>query len=162
MDLQLNKLNYSFIQKPILVGGKAMEYYGLRKSGEDTDLIASVEDVANLIKIYPTRLKDLGGDLGVCPFEFEIWKTVCFFDYGFYKEDAEEKEDHFVVSIEKLLFMKGLAIEEEKYLNDVKLITGHILNEQNKLHKMVVSENTQLLSGVNGVVYIEKSVAESK
>lgn len=31
--------NLNFSTKPLLVGGMAMEYYGLRKSGADIDLI---------------------------------------------------------------------------------------------------------------------------
>jgi hypothetical protein len=48
MDIPLEKLDYSFTKKPLLVGGKAMEYYGLRQSGADVDFIAVKEDVFNL------------------------------------------------------------------------------------------------------------------
>lgn len=139
-----------------------MEYYGLRKSGKDIDLIASEEDVFNLIKLYPTKVKDLWGDVGVCPLEFEIWKTVCLFDYNYYKENAIEKKDHFVVSIEKLLFMKALAVEKEKYLNDVKLIVKQILNDQSKLYPKVNISNQNLLSKINGVLYLEKGAPEEE
>lgn len=53
MTIDLSVLKYSFTQKPLVVGGRAMEYYGLRKSGEDIDLIAPAVDVGNLIKQYP-------------------------------------------------------------------------------------------------------------
>lgn len=156
MDLLLNKLKYSFKEKPVLVGGKAMEYYDLRKSGEDIDLVATKEDVIDLIKLYPSRVKDLYGDLGVCPFEFEIWKTICFFDYNFYAENSIEKEHYKIVSLEKLLFMKTLAIEKEKYLNDIKLIVQNIIHTQNKLYESVDSQNKRLIDGIRGITYIEK------
>ncbi len=139
-----------------------MEYYGLRKSGEDIDLIATEQDVASLIRMYPTRVKNLSGDLGVCPLEFEIWKTICFFDYSFYKQGATEKENYLIVSIEKLLFMKTLAINEEKYINDVKLIVQDILKKQNELYEEISSKNRQLLGGVNNIIYIERTDLESK
>jgi hypothetical protein len=31
-NINLAKLHYSFQTKPLLIGGKAMEYYGLRKA----------------------------------------------------------------------------------------------------------------------------------
>jgi hypothetical protein len=160
MDIPLNKLTYSFKNKPILVGGRAMEYYGLRKSGKDIDLIATEEDVLGLVKLYPTRVKDLWGDLGVCPFEFEIWKTIRFFDYSFYRENSIEKENYLIVSMEKLLFMKTLAIEKEKYLKDVMLIVQGFVNKQNQLYKKITTQNKQLLEGIEGIVYIEKTGAE--
>lgn len=33
-----------FESKPILIGGMAMEYYGIRKSGADIDLVIRDED----------------------------------------------------------------------------------------------------------------------
>ena len=44
MDIDLGNLNYNFKKKQLLVGGKAMEFYGLRKAGEDIDFIVSKED----------------------------------------------------------------------------------------------------------------------
>lgn len=160
MDIHLDKLKFSFKRKPILVGGRAMEYYGLRKSGKDIDLIATEVDIVSLIKLYPARVKDLGGDLGVCPLEFEIWKTICLFDYDFFEENSIEKEKYLVVSIEKLLFMKTLAIEKEKYLKDVKLIVQNFINKQNQLYEKINSQNKQLLSEIEGLAYIEKSGTE--
>lgn len=157
MDIPLNKLAYSFKKKPLLIGGKAMEYYGLRKSGEDIDLIATEEDVINLIKIYPTRVKDLWGDLGVCPLEFEIWKTIRLFDYDFYKENSIEQESFLIISLEKLLFMKTLAIEEAKCLNDVKLITQKLASNQHELYKKIAVQNKRILSGIVGLVFLEKN-----
>ena len=59
----------------------AMQYYGLRPSGADIDFVITRADYARLAQQYPDNLKDLWGDLGVCVFEFEIWQSICLFDY---------------------------------------------------------------------------------
>jgi len=50
MTIDLGNLNYKFKKKPLLVGGKAMEYYGLRKAGEDIDFIVTKKDYNKLAK----------------------------------------------------------------------------------------------------------------
>lgn len=55
-----------------------------------------------------------------------------------------------------LLFMKTLAIEEIKYLEDVKLIAKNIVRIQNRLYETITTKNRQLLSGIDGLVYLEK------
>jgi hypothetical protein len=70
MTIDFSSLNFTFSKKPLLVGGKAMEYYGLRKAGVDIDIIITKEDFARLIKLYPTSLKDLWGDFGVAVYSF--------------------------------------------------------------------------------------------
>ena len=47
-DIPLDTLAYPFREKPLLIGGKAMEYYGLRKAGADIDLVISVADHTRL------------------------------------------------------------------------------------------------------------------
>ena len=32
MHINLSKLNFAFLTKPLLIGGKAMEHYGLRQA----------------------------------------------------------------------------------------------------------------------------------
>jgi hypothetical protein len=155
MDIPLEKLAYAFDEKPVVVGGKAMEYYGLRKSGDDIDLVASQGDIANLIKLYPSRLKDLSGDLGVCPFEFEIWRTINYFDYSHYRENSVEQDQYRIVSLEKLLVMKAMAIEKEKYFRDIKLITTHITTSQALHSREIGLKNKQLLERVEGIAYLE-------
>ena len=81
MSIDLSRLNFSFSSPPLLIGGKAMEFYGLRKAGADIDFVITAQDYARLAAQYPDKLRDLWGDLGVCVFEFEIWKSICLFDY---------------------------------------------------------------------------------
>ena len=73
MKLNLNVLDYNFVNKPLLIGGKAMEYYGLRRAGLDIDLVIHNDDHKILKEKYPNNIKDLYGDIGICEYEFEIW-----------------------------------------------------------------------------------------
>jgi hypothetical protein len=130
MDIHLEILQYQFIKKPLLIGGKAMEYYNLRKSGADIDLVISNED-HNLLKIqYPDHVKDLYGDIGICEYGFEIWNHICRFDYDYLKVGAIEDVSILIISLEQLLFLKTLAIKQEKYYKDVLLLVDEILNRK--------------------------------
>ncbi len=130
MDIPLEQLGYSFQDKPLLIGGRAMEYYGLRKSGADIDLVISARDHENLRRQYPDHIKDLYGDIGVCEFDFEIWNQICRYDYKHLKEGAIEEPSFLVISLERLLFLKTLAIKEEKYYRDVLLLVDEILKRK--------------------------------
>ena len=152
MNISLNKLN---LKKPLLVGGQAMEYYNLRKAGADIDFIAA-EDVIALIKQFPDKVKDLYGDLGVCPFEFEVLRSIQLLKYEDLIENAVEEREYFVISLEKLLLMKVLAISEEKYLQDVTLISKKINDNQYKDFKNERLKVNNLLAGINNITYIEK------
>lgn len=126
MQIDLRPLNYTFLVKPLLVGGKAMEYYGLRKAGADIDFIVSSADYVALASQYPTQTKDLFGDLGVCVGPFELWKCILLFDYAFLAEKALEEDNFKVIHLERLLFLKTLAIAVPKYEQDVRLLVQKI------------------------------------
>ena len=129
MVLNFDKLDYCFIHKPLLVGGKAMEYYGLRKAGRDIDLVIHSDDHKILKEKYPDNVKDLYGDIGICEFDFEIWNQICMLDYDYLREHAIEEENYLVISLEKLLFMKALAMEIPKYHHDMEMIVKFILDK---------------------------------
>jgi hypothetical protein len=130
MLIDLSKLGYAFFSKPLLIGGKAMEYYGLRQAGADIDFVITAEDYARLSSQYPEHLRDLWGDLGVCVYEFEIWKSICLFEYAFLSEGASDEGDYQVISLEKLLFLKALAMQKDKYRADLELIVKKILADK--------------------------------
>jgi hypothetical protein len=130
MHIDLVPLNFTFTTPPLLIGGMAMEYYNLRPSGADVDFVITEEDYDRLARQYPDHLKDLGGDLGVCVFEFEIWKSICLFDYGFLAEGALEQEDYRVISLEKLLFLKALGMKVDKYHHDLELLVARLLQDR--------------------------------
>lgn len=130
MDLPLEKLSYKFHEKPLLIGGKAMEYYNLRKAGADIDLVVSLRDHNKLKTQYPHHVKDLFGDIGICELDFEIWDQICRYNYAELKVGAIEKPSILIISLEKMLFLKTLAIKEEKYYQDVLLLVEEILRRK--------------------------------
>lgn len=127
IHIDLAKLNFTFQDKPLLIGGKAMEYYNIRKAGADIDFVISARDHVQLVKKYPDHLKNLFGDIGVIEFEFEIWNTICNLGYDTLREDAVEEQSYLVVSIQKLLVLKAMAMyAEDKYRRDAELIGDYI------------------------------------
>ena len=126
VKIDLGRLDYTFQAKPLLVGGKAMEFYGLRKAGADIDFVISSPDYEHLALKYPDCTKDLFGDLGVCVHEFELWKCILLFGYDFLCLGAIEQETIKIIALERLLFLKALAISEAKYEQDVRLIVKKI------------------------------------
>ena len=127
--VDLGVLSYSFIHKPLLVGGKSMEYYGLRKAGSDIDLILHLEDHENLKRMYPNHVKDLCGDIGICEFGFEMWNHICNFDYEHLGEKAIEEPEFFVISLEKALLLKAIAMQIPKYHRDLELLARLVLKK---------------------------------
>jgi len=145
-----DKFNIKFVKKPLLIGGLAMEYYGLRKAGEDIDFVLSSPDHKKLenqlskeglvylkgehtsgFKKVP-EFVDLYGDKGLLFNELEIWTCILKFDYDYLSKGAIEQEHYKIISLEMLLFLKALCIDQEKYLNDVKLISKKIISNQYK------------------------------
>lgn len=141
MFLDLSPLDPVFQHKPLLIGGKAMEYYGLRKAGDDIDLVVHPEDHAALVSRYPAHIKDLYGDIGICEFGFEIWNQICTFDYFYLKEHAVEECEFLIISLEKLLFLKALAMEIPKYHRDLELVVEKVLQEA---YKDIPAQNVML------------------
>lgn len=129
----LNEIPLSFIKKPIIIGGMAMEYYGMRKAGRDIDLIISQDDYQVLSEKYPDNKKDLYGDLGLIINKFEIWRSIALIDYDFFLKDAIDEGTVLIVSIDRLLWMRVCAMEVEKYKKDLDLMKeyyyGHFRNQ---------------------------------
>ena len=118
---EMSKLNYKFKDAPILIGGGAMEYYGMRATGHDFDFIISREDAIVLKQSY--ELNHFGGSAAADGFSedmdstftqiggFEIDLAVTMFQYGYeyFVKNAIPIEEYLVVSREDLLLMKCLA-----------------------------------------------------
>lgn len=135
MEIDLNILGYKFTHKPLLIGGKAMEYYGLRKSGLDIDFVVHSEDHEALKNKYPNNIKDLCGDIGICEYSFEMWNQICTFDYDYLKENGIVEQNYIAISLEKLLLLKALAMELPKYHKDLELVVELILENAYKQDK---------------------------
>lgn len=117
---KLKANNLQFMKKPIVIGGMAMEYYGMRKSGADIDLLICDGDYQSLAMKNPDKRKDLYGDLGVVIDSFEIWRSIALLDYDFFLKDSIDEGVAFVVSLDRLLFMRVIAMDVDKYMNDLK------------------------------------------
>ena len=143
MTIDLSKLKYTFLSKPLLIGGKAMEYYDLRQAGADIDFVITAGDYERLSQQYPDHLKDLWGDLGICVYEFEVWKSICLFDYAYLSTGAIDMGAYLIISLEKLLFLKALAMKEEKYRKDLEMIVQKILDEKYAVWWAELSEAQQ-------------------
>jgi len=126
MEINLGQLGVSFSRKPLLIGGKAMEYYGLRKAGADIDFVVTDDDYRALAQRYPDNLKEIWEDKGVCVYGFEIWRSIFAVDYDVLSWNAVEEHDFLVVSFDMLLVMRALAVREPKYFADWKLMLQRI------------------------------------
>lgn len=157
--VDLKFLGIDFSSKPLIIGGLAMEHYGMRKAGNDVDFIISNEDYKKLASKYPDNRKDKWGDLGISIEKYELFRSIFRLDYDFYSEGATEYEEYKVISFEKLFFMKVLAFDNQpeidRYTNDYKLIMQCCLETfQNKDYVKNADKHIDLyLKTPGGTVY---------
>lgn len=154
VDEAMVKRSLQFHKKPILIGGMAMEYYGIRKSGADIDFIITEEDYQQLAGQFPEKRKDLYGDLGLVIGEFEIWRSLAHLDYDFFKKEAIEHDHIFVLSIDRLLWTRVCAMDVEKYRNDLKLIREYYYKEYtNQEYHRQAMQHEKSYEKMNGAVF---------
>lgn len=135
--VNLSVLGIDFSSKPLVIGGLAMEFYGIRKKGDDIDFIISNDDYELMAVKYPDSKIDRWGDLYISLDHCELLRSIFRFDYDFFSEGAIELEQCKVISIEKLFFMKVLAFdnqpEVEKHARDYRLMWDFFMKAfQNK------------------------------
>jgi len=124
---EMSAIGYEFQQAPIIIGGRAMEYYGIRKSGSDIDMVITNDDYQRLAAIYPERRRDAFGDLGVVIGSFEIWRSIALLGYEFFDENAESFGAVKIVSLDKLLFSRVVGMEVREYIDDLVLMKQYYL-----------------------------------
>lgn len=157
--VDLSCLGITFTSKPLIIGGLAMEYYGIRKSGKDVDLIISNQDYHAFANKYQDNRKDKWGDLGILIGKYELFRSIFRLDYGFYSEGAAEYEKYKVISLEKLFFMKAIAFDNQpeidRYTNDHKLIMEYYFEKfQNKNYvKNAVKHEDLYVKLPDGTIY---------
>jgi len=140
--IDFSRIGIIFNDKPIIVGGLAMEYYGLRKHGSDVDFIVSNIDYLKLEKKYRDCRKDMWGDWGIQTFGYEMFRSIYRFDYDYYGSGAKEFENYKVISIDMLFRMKVYALSAgDKHKNDVELLKDHFNKQQNIDYKKYLDEN---------------------
>jgi hypothetical protein len=126
----LADLGFTFQSKPLLFGGKALEFYCLRTAG-DVDFLVAEEDYQQLARRYPGHHKTLGSDMGVALGMLEFWASFYGYDYAALAVDAHELERFHVISLERLLLLKALTIETAKGERDTRLIARRLREERN-------------------------------
>lgn len=134
LDINLKSLYFSFESKPLLVGDKAMKYYGIEETDETISFIISEDDYELLAAKYPDSTEELWGDFGLSKHEMDLWKSICLFDYSFLIKGAIETEDFLIISLEKLLFIKTLMMGTEKGLEDLRLISHRMAEINTIMH----------------------------
>jgi hypothetical protein len=131
--INIQKLGYEFLDKPVIVGGLAMEYYGLRKHGDDIDFIVTNRDYQRLKVRFPNNRKDIWGDFGILVNGFELFRSIYRLDHAYYSLGAVELTDYKIVSIDILFRMKVFALGvAKKHDCDVQLLKEYFLRFQNQ------------------------------
>ena len=154
---EMRKLNYTFIKPPIMIGGGAMEFYGMRKTGHDYDFVISMDDFKKLksmgkpLNTFDGKKFDEDGlstDVdntfsAIDGLEIDLAVTMFQFKYDFFDRDTAAFGPYKVVSRENLLLMKALAASNnsgwdakfkkdmiQKQREDVDLILKSIVEHQ--------------------------------
>ena len=136
--------NYTFLDKPILLGGGAMQYYGIRTCGYDLDWMISQRDKERLLKEgYPLNLfggkteKDVDATFSnILELHLDLVITLNQYDYNFFLENAKEYQSEknlLIISIEDLLLIKLFAQSYSnfpKHKKDVELLIKGIERKQ--------------------------------
>ena len=131
--IDIGKLSYEFLDKPVIVGGLAMEYYGLRKHGDDIDFIVTDRDYQRLKIRFPENRKDVWGDFGILVNGYELFRSIYKFDHAHYSLGAVELANYKMISIDMLFRMKVFALGvAEKHDCDVRLLKEYYLRFQNR------------------------------
>ena len=133
---------YIFKDKPLVVGGLALEYYGIRPNGEDFDYIVSPNDWNNLRTHYKDNINlvrgktekevDLTINIVVDDKKVDLISSLYQFNYDELIKDSLEHDFYRVISIEKILFIKTLAAvnNDIKSIKDQKLIVDFIVDSK--------------------------------
>lgn len=156
--IDLASLGIEFTSKPIIHGGTAMEYYGLRRRGADFDFIISNDDYQALARKYPANKKDMWGDLGILVGQNELFRSIYRFDYGFFSEGAIEFENFKVISFEKLFFLKSLSFKTspdvQKLTYDYELMLNYLDAYRNREFVANAEKHIEdYISALNGTIY---------
>jgi hypothetical protein len=134
--INIQRLGYEFLDKPVIVGGLAMEYYGLRKHGDDIDFIVTDRDYQRLKVKFPDHRKDVWGDFGFLVHGFELFRSIFKFDHAHYSAGAIELTNYRMVNIDMLFRMKVFALGvAEKHNRDVDLLKDYYKRFQNQKYQ---------------------------
>lgn len=150
--IDFSKIGIVFQDKPLIVGGLAMEYHGVRKHGDDIDFIVSNRDYKTLRSKYPHDRKDMWGDFGIKANGFEMFRSIYRFDYDHYCLGSIEFTRYKIVSLDMLFRMKVFAMDaDEKHQKDVQLLKQQYEKLfQNKTYKAYLDAHVDRYLAVPG------------
>ena len=153
--IDIHRLGYEFLDTPVIVGGLAMEYYGLRKHGDDIDFIVTDRDYQRLKARFPNNRKDVWGDFGILVNGFELFRSIYKFDHAHYSLGAIEMTNYKVVNIDMLFRMKVFAMGvAQKHDQDVQLLKGYYQRFQNPEYQKYLDRHVErYLSVENGILF---------
>jgi hypothetical protein len=153
--INIQKLGYEFLDKPVIVGGLAMEYYGLRKHGDDIDFIVTDRDYQRLKVKFPNNRKDVWGHFGILGNGFELLRSIYKFDHAHYSLGAIELTNYKIVSIDMLFRMKVFAIGvAEKHDADVQLLKEYYQRFRNQEYQSYLDHHIdRYTSSENGIFF---------
>jgi hypothetical protein len=153
--INIQRLQYQFLDKPIIVGGLAMEYYGLRKHGADIDFIVTNRDYQRLKIQFPNNRKDIWGDFGILIDGFELFRSIYKFDHTHYSLGAVELANYKIVSIDMLFRMKVFALGvAQKHDADVQLLKKYYQGFQNQEYQGYLNRHVErYTSSENGIFF---------
>jgi hypothetical protein len=120
------KLPCTFQHKPIIVGGRAMQHYGMRDGGDDIDMVVSQDDFKLLRLVYSTETGDYG-DERIKIDEYELYDGFFGVPYNLLKHGAVEQEDCLIASLPCLLYLSSF------YSGDDSKLILDALDVQNRL-----------------------------
>ena len=142
--IDLKEIDVTFNDKPIIVGGMAMEFYGIRKHGDDIDFIVSNCDYKLLETRYRDYRKDMWGDFGIRVNDYEMFRSMWKFDYQYFNNGSIEFDQYKIISIDMLFRMKVFAMDsEEKHKKDVELLKNYFMQYQNKEYAEYMEKNIE-------------------
>lgn len=139
----INLCNYEFKQKPLVVGGLALQFYGIRQTGHDFDYVVSSEDWEALKTLYPNNINLFGGktekdvdatiNLEKNNEHIDLISTLYQFNHDYLQQSSIEYIDFRIISLPMLLMVKTLAAvnnNDEKSKRDQQLIVDFIVRKQ--------------------------------
>ena len=143
------KIKYKFTDKPLVVGGMALQYHDVRKSGKDIDLIVSARDWNKLEKLYPDKVhkflfgksEDDGYDATITlknGNHIDLIKSLWGYNYSDLSKNSIVYPKFKIAALEKILFIKtfpAIYNKDARNMKDLDRIIKHMRKKQLEKYK---------------------------
>src|SRR5450432_2289358 len=95
---------HAFTLKPLLIAGKAMQYYGVR-DGQEYEFVLPKEEFRSLrVKGQYDLFTNAFGDVGIHAGEYTFYESAFGFSYFHLERNAVDRQDYLVAHPGMLLF----------------------------------------------------------